>query len=201
MRFPLANLLAVGLAAAVVATVAASAQPRTGAAEPKAAAAWPGCCGLRPWAQAGPLTAKPGDTEGPFGGFGYLVGGSSLRHNLGVTAKFPAAFQNLSNPLPPTPQNAQRGAALYATECASCHGVDGVADGPEASKLKPPPAQLGWLARIPPSHRDGFMYWSIAEGGVPLNTDMPAYKDRLSEEQIWSVIGYIQARLPPPKAR
>jgi len=202
VRSPIASLLALGLAAAVAAAVGAAAQPQGGAAKPKAdASAWAGCCGLRPFAQAGPLTAKPHATEGPFGGFGYIVGGSSLRHNLGVTVKFPAAFQNLRNPLPPTPENAQRGAALYAAECASCHGADGVAEGPDASKLKPPPAQLGWLARIPPNHRDGFMYWSIAVGGVPLKTDMPAYKDRLTEEQIWSVIGYIEARLPPPDAR
>lgn len=30
---------------------------------------------------------------------------------------------------------------------------------------------------------------------------MPAYKGKLTEEEIWSVTSYIQARLPPPKAR
>lgn len=200
MRSPIACLLAFGLALAGLATVAASAQPEAETA-PNAAAAWPGCCGLEPWAQPGPLTAKPRDTEGLFGGYGYLVGGSSLRHNLGTTSKFPTAFQNLRNPLPPTPQNAQRGAAIYAAECASCHGANGVADGPQAAKLNPPPAHLGWLAQIPPNHRDGFIYWSIADGGERLKTDMPAFKGKLTDQQIWAVIGYIQARLPPPKAR
>jgi mono/diheme cytochrome c family protein len=195
MRSPVASFLAIGAAATLLATVVAVAQP----AEKKPVGAWRGCCGLEPWAQPGPLKAEPRDTEGPFGGFGYLVGGSSLRHNLGVTGKFPTAFQNLRNPLPPTPQNAQAGAMVYEAECASCHGASGVAEGPAAAKLNPTPAHLGWLARIPPDRRDGFMYWSIAEGGVPLKTDMPAYKGKLTDQQIWSVIGYIQARLPPPK--
>lgn len=34
------------------------------------------------------------------------------------------------------------GRAMYASYCAACHGVDGRGDGPVASELKTPPADL-----------------------------------------------------------
>jgi mono/diheme cytochrome c family protein len=124
------------------------------------------------------------------------VGGSPLRHQLGVTGQIPAPYATSTNPLPPTSQNAQLGAAVYDRDCASCHGVTGQADGPASHKLTPPPAQLGWIAKVPPGKRDAFMYWSIADGGAKLKTDMPGFKGKLTDDEIWALIGYIQARLP-----
>lgn len=192
MRLPVASTLA--LIVAIPLLAAAGAQPKV-----EGARGWAGCCGLTPWPQAGPMT-PPRDTGGPFGGFGYIPEGSSLRHTLGLTGQIPAPYSNMRNPLPPTPQNAQVGAGVYDADCASCHGVTGLADAPVSRKLNPPPAQLAWILRIPPARRDAFMYWSIAEGGVHLKTDMPAYKGKLTDEQMWAVIGYIEARLPSPKA-
>jgi mono/diheme cytochrome c family protein len=145
------------------------------------------------------MNVTPQNTMGPMGGFGYLVGGSPLRHHLGVTGQIPAPYAKLKNPLPPTSQNAQLGAAVYDADCASCHGATGLGDGAASRTLTPPPAQLGWLAKIPPSKRDAFMYWSIADGGANFKTGMPGFKGKLSDEKIWAVIGYIQARLPVPK--
>lgn len=191
MRLPVALASAVSLFAAV-----AGAQPRTQATE-----GWAGCCGLTPWPQAGPLKVVPRDTMGPLGGYGYIVGGSPLRHHLGVTGQIPAAYANLKNPVSPTSQSAQLGAAVYDADCASCHGATGLGDGPASRTLTPPPAQLGWIAKIPPSKREAFMYWSIVDGGRRFKTAMPAYAGKLTDEKIWSVIGYIQARLPPRPQR
>jgi mono/diheme cytochrome c family protein len=190
MRSPVARSLGLGLAAVIL--MAATTEAQTGA--------WTGCCGLAPWPQAGAMTTHREHGGGLlFHGYNYVVGGSALRHSLGVSGQIPAAYAGLRNPLPPTPQNAQRGAAVYEARCAACHGVTGLADGP-GSRTLPPPAQLEWLNRLPASRRDPFMYWSIAEGGAQLKTAMPAFKGKLSDEEIWSVIGYIQARLPKPTA-
>ncbi|HEX4709164.1 cytochrome c [Phenylobacterium sp.] len=191
MRSAVTRSLAPGLAVALLAAAAPDAQPATSVPE-----AWPGCCGLAPWAHAGEMPVK---REGG-SGYSYIVGGSTLRHHLGATGQIPAPYVKLRNPLPPTPQNAQRGAAIYEANCASCHGADGLGDGPASRTLKPPPAQLAWLAKLPPSRLDPFMYWSVADGGARLKTDMPSFKGKLTDEQIWSVIGYIQARLPKAKA-
>jgi mono/diheme cytochrome c family protein len=195
VRFPRASALSLIVAAPLLASAASGAQPRTESAE-----AWLGCCGLTPWPQAGPMIVKPRSTTGIMGGFGYIVGGSPLRHHLGVTGQIPAPYATLKNPLPPTPQNAQLGAAVYDAECASCHGATGLGDGAASRNLKTPPAQLGWVVKIPPGKRDAFMYWSIADGGEHFGTAMPSYKGKLTDENIWAVIGYIQARLPIPKA-
>jgi mono/diheme cytochrome c family protein len=135
-----------------------------------------------------------------FGGIGSIAGGSTARHNVALGGRIPAPYADMRNPLPPTPENARRGAQVYEADCASCHGATGLADGPQSRGLTPQPAQLGWMNKVPASRWDAFMYWTIAEGGATFRTGMPAFKDKLSQDEIWSVIGYIQARLPPAKA-
>jgi mono/diheme cytochrome c family protein len=39
---------------------------------------------------------------------------------------------------------------------------------------------------------DRYIYWTVAEGGQPLGTAMPAFKDNLSQEDIWAVVAYIR---------
>src|SRR5437899_6338584 len=195
MRSAVTRSIVLGLAVALLATATADAQPGTSVPQ-----VWPGCCGLTPWAQAGELPARREGGGALFQGYRYIVGGSALRHHLGVNGEIPAPYAKLHNPLPATPQNAQRGAAVYNADCASCHGDAGLGDGPASHTLTPPPAQLGWLAQLPTSRWDPFMYWSIAEGGAKFRSGMPGFKGKLTDEQIWSVIGYIQARLPKAKA-
>jgi len=108
----------------------------------------------------------------------------------------PAPYTTLSNPLPRTSETVNRGAEIYAANCVSCHGPTGHGDGEAGRGLKPPPGNLAWLSQMPMSRWDSFMYWTIAEGGTAFGTGMPAYKDALSKEDIWSAIAYIQARLP-----
>jgi mono/diheme cytochrome c family protein len=135
-----------------------------------------------------------------FGGYSHIVAGSALRHHLAAKGEIPAPYAKLRNPLPPTPENVRRGSAVYEAQCASCHGAAGLGDGPASASLKPPPAELAWINRLPPDRWDPFMYWSIAEGAAQFGTAMPSYKGKLPDEEMWSVIGYIQARIPRPKA-
>ncbi len=43
---------------------------------------------------------------------------------------------------------------------------------------------------------DSYLMWTVSEGGEPLGTDMPGFKDVLSEEQRWKIISYVQADFP-----
>lgn len=190
MNSPIGRASALVLAMALVAPAARSAAP-----DARAPAAWRGCCGLTPWAAAGPMQSKS-TYEGFLGGYSAIVAGSTVRHHTARTGGIPAPYSAVHNPLPPTPENVQRGAAVYAADCASCHGADGRGDGPGSRDLKPPPAELGWLNRVPTRWLDAYMDWTVAEGGQPFGTAMPGYKGKLSDQEIWSVIGYIQARLP-----
>jgi mono/diheme cytochrome c family protein len=134
------------------------------------------------------------------GGRGGMMGGSAARNHAAMMGGVPAPYANLRNPLPVTAATVDRGAKVYADNCASCHGASGYGDGPAASNLNPRPANLAWLSRMPMSRWDSFMFWTVSEGGAPVGSAMPSFKDSLSEADRWAVIGYIQAHLPPPTA-
>ena len=90
------------------------------------------------------------------------------------------------------------GAPLYQQNCAVCHGIN--AEGtkewkkPDASGNYPPPPLDGtahaWHHSIPQLAR------SIKEGGVKLGGVMPAFGDKLSEQEILAVIAYFQSKWP-----
>jgi len=122
--------------------------------------------------------------------------GSLQRHQLALVWGVPEPYRSMSNPPPFSAQTIRQGAAVYGQHCASCHGDGGVGDGLAGKDLILTPGNLAWLSRMPMAQWDGFLYWTVAEGGARFGTAMPAYKDTLSKEEIWAVISYIQERLP-----
>ncbi|MBW7850995.1 MAG: cytochrome c [Rhodospirillales bacterium] len=120
------------------------------------------------------------------------------RHMAYMRGALPNTYAGLANPLRPTEEVLSRGAELYRSNCASCHGLDGRGTGEAGKALMPPPANIAATARMPMG--DNFLYWSIAEGGVAFDTAMPAFRDALQPEEIWSVITWLRAGLPssPP---
>jgi mono/diheme cytochrome c family protein len=108
----------------------------------------------------------------------------------------PPAYANAHDPLPVTQSRLRRGRMLFDSHCTACHGWTGQGSGPEAFALVPAPADLEWLARTPKGRSEPYMYWSIAEGGRQFESDMPAFKNRLSRKDIWALIAYIRAGLP-----
>lgn len=196
-----AALVAVLCAGAAMASSVAS-QPQGAQPNP-----WSGCCGVGPWPQGrgmmGPQGGMMGSQGrgmmmGPQGGGAAGPGSAAMaRNRTAMMGGVPAPYTNLSNPLPKTRATVEQGATVYASDCAACHGQTGLGDGPVGRTLSPPPANLAWLSTMPMSHWDPLMYWTIAEGGAPVGSAMPAFKDKLSASDTWAVIAYIQARLPP----
>lgn len=182
------------LGAPFAAITIADAQPQGQAPQ-----AWRGCCGVTPWPQGPGMMGHGGMMGGDMMG-GGMMGGSTGRHHAVMMGRVPAPYSNVSNPLPRTAATIERGAAVYAANCASCHGATGLGDGEAARSLSPKPANLAWLSNMPMSRWDPFMYWSIAEGGAQFGTAMPAFKESLSKNEIWAVTAYIQAHLPQAKA-
>jgi len=43
---------------------------------------------------------------------------------------------------------------------------------------------------------DEYLLWTISEGGERFGTDMPAFEDKLGEEDIWKIIAYMRAGFP-----
>jgi mono/diheme cytochrome c family protein len=108
----------------------------------------------------------------------------------------PAPYTGLRDPSPNDPAKLRRGRFLFDAHCTACHGWTGQGTGPEAFALVPAPADLEWLAGTPKNRAEPYMYWSIAEGGRQFESEMPAFKDRLSKKDMWAVIAYVRAGLP-----
>ena len=105
----------------------------------------------------------------------------------------PPEYADLTNPFAGDHEAAEAGAEIYEVNCASCHGPEGKGDGPAAEPLDPKPADLS-DAHLMEDMSDGALFWRVSEGGMmePFNSLMPAWKDTLSEDEIWQVIAYIR---------
>ena len=116
------------------------------------------------------------------GALGVIVGAALLFNSLGSDTGTLAR-----NPIPPSSESVYVGRALYETHCLLCHGVGGAGDGPSAATMNPPPADL--IVHVP-LHPDSALFQFVRDGIS--GTAMPALGDKLSDEEIWHIINYIQ---------
>jgi mono/diheme cytochrome c family protein len=96
----------------------------------------------------------------------------------------PHEAANRPNPIPLDQTSIERGRELFQNKCALCHGTTGKGDGSAAKGLDPKPANL---AEMSAHHPDGDIAWKIATGRGP----MPAWKDILTENDIWDLTNFI----------
>lgn len=118
-----------------------------------------------------------------------------LRHRAFMTQGVPQQYQGLRNPLPSTKETVAVGATVYAKSCSACHGSRGLGDGEAGRDLSPSPALLAYMVQMPMAV-DEYLFWAISEGGQPFGTDMPAFKNLLAEDELWSVISYMRSGFP-----
>ena len=111
--------------------------------------------------------------------------GMMTRHH----AEIPAEYIGVTNPIPVDETSLERGATLYATNCASCHGDGGMGDGPAGAALDPVPAPVAHTSQM---MADDYLFWRISEGGTPFSTSMPPWKV-LDEQSRWDLINYMRA--------
>jgi mono/diheme cytochrome c family protein len=118
-----------------------------------------------------------------------------LRHSTYIQFGVPAPYGGATSTVPAAPETVAAGRKLYAENCASCHGMDGLGDGDQSKAVAPSPALLAYMIRRPVSV-DEYLLWSISDGGQQFETDMPAFKDELSRDDIWRVVAYMRAGFP-----
>lgn len=142
--------------------------------------------------QGGGMGMAMGMGMGSGSAAGMGGGAGSPRHRLVMQQGIPAAYAEKRNPLQATADNLAAGRHIYQQDCAMCHGTSGRGDGPAGKALNPPPADLAWTVRMPIAS-DPFLYWTIAEGGAPVGSAMPAYKGMLKEDDAWKLILYLRS--------
>jgi len=100
--------------------------------------------------------------------------------------KVPDEVNSLNNPLVKNAETLEKGAKIFKSLCASCHGETGKGDVPAMQSLNPKPTDF--TSEAFQSQTDGAIFWKLSEGrGM-----MASYKNMLSEEDRWAVIYYLR---------
>ena len=89
-----------------------------------------------------------------------MMGNNSMR--TAHHAVIPETYASLSNPMPADAVSVERGAAIFASSCAVCHGDGGMGDGPGAVNLEP---EVSAIAHTSQMLSDAYLFWRISEGG------------------------------------
>jgi mono/diheme cytochrome c family protein len=114
------------------------------------------------------------------------VGGAVVLYSVSNWS-VPAKAKKLRNPVPATGETIGAGMMIYMEHCEKCHGENGDGKGPKAADLSIMPQDFTNAKDM--SHiTDGEFFWQISEGHRP----MPAFKDKLTEEERWQVVDYIR---------
>ena len=106
-----------------------------------------------------------------------LVIGRAVRNQL-------APSRSVQSPIAASEANLHAGANVYVQQCAVCHGTPTGPISTIASGMYPPPPQLFHGEGIT-NRPIGETYWKVSNG-IRL-TGMPAFRNSLSESQMWEV--------------
>jgi mono/diheme cytochrome c family protein len=124
-----------------------------------------------------------------------LVGALFIWRNIPVGE--PITINGITVPALPTLDQdlVVQGEPLYAQHCASCHGanLEGVPDWktiqPDGKYLPPPQDSSGHTWH----HSDDLLFSGIADGGDPSYSDMPGFRDILTDEEMNSILTFIKS--------
>ena len=97
-----------------------------------------------------------------------------------------------SNPVPADPASVTRGAQLFATHCAMCHGDKGEGNGQLAALLANKPANL--TLPITQTKGDGALFFTISNG---VAGRMPALNENLTVRERWDVVNFLRTLAAP----
>jgi peptide/nickel transport system substrate-binding protein len=112
-----------------------------------------------------------------------------------------------TQPLHANPHNAEQvamGQQVYVSFCAGCHGtnLEGQPDWqkrlPMGNFPAPPHDETGHTWH----HADQWLFDIVKDGGLRFappryRSAMPAYRDMLTDDEIWAVLAFIKSRWPP----
>jgi mono/diheme cytochrome c family protein len=100
--------------------------------------------------------------------------------------KVPAKYEKMTNPEEASKENIAIGKNLYSKHCKSCHGKDGLGDGPKADEVD---GDLGdFSSKEFQAQSDGALFYKSYIG----RKDMPNFEKKMSEEDMWLTVHYMR---------
>ena len=101
--------------------------------------------------------------------------------------KVPAKYQSMKNPIEASKANVDLGKTLYAKHCKSCHGKEGLGDGPKSEEVD---GDLGdFSSKKFQSQSDGTLFYKTHIG----KDDMPNYEKKIPEkDDVWAIVHFIR---------
>jgi mono/diheme cytochrome c family protein len=100
-----------------------------------------------------------------------------------------AEAAKIRNPVAADPDSIAAGKALYAKNCAPCHGVNGT--GGSGNDLIGPAPDLT-DAEWQHGGTDGEIFTNIKDG-IPPDLSMGPWGDRLKDTDIWNVVNFLKS--------
>ena len=91
------------------------------------------------------------------------------------------------NPLTVDAKLLATGKSIFKDNCQKCHGASGKGDGPDADPDAQEDMDLTRADRAA-KNPEGVMFFKVSNGRK--KPKMPAFKEQLSDDEIWSVVAY-----------
>lgn len=108
-------------------------------------------------------------------------------------SRAPGMPSSAGNPIPKTAESIAIGRSLFLQHCVECHGSDAHGDGPLASQLNPPPADL-YAAHV--DYHTDMQLFDWIKGGIS-GSAMPGFKGQMTDQEIWNVVNYVRSLRHP----
>ncbi|WP_423127934.1 c-type cytochrome [Gaoshiqia sp. Z1-71] len=100
----------------------------------------------------------------------------------------PEKYQKMKNPAANDEASLKVGKLLYTKHCRSCHGGEGLGDGPKAASMKT--AILSFKDAKFQAQSDGVIYYQSIVG----RDEMPNYESKIpDEEDRWAIVNFIRS--------
>ena len=119
-------------------------------------------------------------------GFTYELETANIQQQKQGPWIAPKDSDNLKNPLTDKKSSAQDGKKTFVQYCVTCHGNEGMGNGPASVSLNPKPQNL--TSKEVQKQSDGNIFWKVSNG----RGAMVAWKFTLSEKQRWQLVNFIR---------
>jgi mono/diheme cytochrome c family protein len=101
----------------------------------------------------------------------------------------PADAEQKKSPVQADAKVLTLGKSVFKSKCQKCHGPGGLGDGPDADPDHQEDMDLTKASRAA-KNPEGVMFYKVSNGRK--KPKMPAFKEQLSENEIWAVVAYAQ---------